>query len=143
MKFLGLFLSSILTSAAIAGVHEIDNDWTRIELKKPITIKNEKILNSVDIAVSRAVYWEDEGYEFKKTGPILNPRIQVLYKESGDVLALEVLAEAPVGGFGWYPGYRSGTASCHIFVFEGDEWDWSWDGRNASAECEIEYDLEE
>ena len=127
---------------AFAGVHEIDNDWTRIELKNPMQIKNEKILDSVDKAIARAVYWEDEGYEFEKKGPTYNARIKVLYKESGDTLALEVLASAPVGGFGWYPGYRTGTATCHVWVFEGDEWDWSWDGRNDSAECEIAYDYE-
>lgn len=140
-----ILLTVLLFSSAVsfAGRSEIDNDWTRIEFNHPREVKNPKIINSVDIAVARDVYWEDEGYEFEKQGEVRNVKMKVLYKESGDALAMEVEATADVAGFGWWSGYRTGTAYCEVLVFEGDYYDWTWDGNNATANCEVEFDLEE
>ena len=140
MKKMVLIALIAFTGLASAHSYQIEDDWGKIEFRKPRKITNEKVIDSVDKAIADAVYSEDEGYEFKKLQPVENVLMTVLYKEAHDPIAMEVTASASVGGFGWFPGYRTGTAFCTVTVFEGHSYDWSWDGDNAIAECEIEYD---
>ena len=141
-RFVLAAMVAVFSTTALAGWFPIDEDWDIIQLRG-LEVKNPEIIKSADIAVARAVYWEDEGYEFEKKGDIYNLKITQIAKESGYTMHLTMRAQAKVGGFGWYPGYRTGTADCVIEIIRGDNDDWSWDGRNAEAECEIEYDGEE
>ena len=129
-----LVVLSIASTALLAQGAEQLNE---IPLNQPLKVKSADIIAAANEAIGDAVYWEDDGYEFKQLSDSTDVAITQLYLDSKkQVQKLELTGSARVGGFGWHEGYQEGTADCVIEI-EKKNGKWPADGSTASAECEI------
>ncbi|MCC7404485.1 MAG: hypothetical protein IT288_08810 [Bdellovibrionales bacterium] len=115
---------------------------TEISLSIPKAVKNPALIAAANAAIADAVYWEDEGKEFKQLDPAEDLVITKLYLDKNKVAQkLELQGRAQVGGFGWHRGYQVGTAECTISI-EKVNGKWPADGSSAEADCEVTLDRE-
>lgn len=115
---------------------------TEIVNSSPKAVKNPAIIAAANEAIADAVYWEDEGKEFKQLDPAEDLVITKLFLDSNRVAQkLELEGRARVGGFGWHSGYQVGMAECTISI-EKVNGQWPVDGSSAEAECEVTLDRE-
>ncbi|MCB9093290.1 MAG: hypothetical protein H6620_12095 [Halobacteriovoraceae bacterium] len=139
MKFLISFIVLFLfiTNLALAQKPLIE-----IDLNNPIQVNDINILQAANFAMKSAVYWEDQGYEFKALEDSNDIQITKIFKDDDHVSQkLELNGTIRTGGFGWHHGYQEGTASCVITLIK-ENGDYLLKHSHSYADCDIELDDE-
>lgn len=133
LKPLFVLFSLFLFSTSALSQSEL----TEIKLDKPLLLKNSELIEMGNNFIYSAVYWEDEGYEFKQLSDSDDLSIVSIFKNNKkETVKLVVQGTAPVGGFGWHEGYQEGTADCR-FTFEKIDNEWAISKTASSDNCEV------
>lgn len=105
----------------------------------PRTLEDPALIKIANELMDSGIYWEDEGYEYKKTDEAYSLEIKKLFKhpQSGELVKVQVHGVAHSGGFGWHSGYKEGTSYCTISILKIEG---VWSSKDGDADCETELD---
>lgn len=129
LMILSLVIFSVFSSSTFAEV---------IRPSTKLKVKNEVIIEIANQEMEVAIYWEDEGYEYKMLKQTKDVYIREIHKNDlGQVEKLVLTATVASGGFGWFPGYKEGLSYCTIEVEKKANASWSEALGHANCTTEI------